>query len=112
MDLFAAATSRGWRKLAVHGGDCPVVQRYMASRGRILRARVQRILDRPLGEASAQGREAIPVLIPRRHNQAAHNAAFAAADRAGRAAAANDITATVTLEPPHVPSPRPPENSL
>ena len=107
MDLFARAVDRGWRNVAVHAGDCPTIQRYMASRGRILRARVQRLLDRALGAASAAGREPIPVLIPRRHNQAAHNAAHLASGRAG-AAAANDITSTLILDPPHVPAPRDP----
>ena len=111
LDLFARATARGWRKVAVHAGDCPLVQRYMASRGRILRARVQRILDQPLGVACAQGREPVPILIPRRHNQAAHNAAHLAAGRAGNAAAANDITSVIVLEPPHVPPPHDPDGS-
>ena len=111
MQLFAWAVERGWRKVAVHAGDNPLIQRYMASRGRILRPQVQRVIDRALGEAHAAGRKPIPVLIPRRHNGAAHQAAHLASGRAGAAAAANDITAELVVEPSHVPIPRAPEDA-
>ena len=109
MQLFARAVDRGWHKVAIHAGDSPLIQRYMASRGRILRSRVQRLLDRALGAASAAGREPVPILIPRRHNLAAHNAAHLASGRAGAAAAANDITSVLVLDPLHIPAPRDPD---
>ena len=105
--LFARATDHGWRKTAILAGDSPLIQRYLGSRGKILRPHVQHILDTPLGEAHAAGRRPDAILIPRRQNGAAHREAYAAAGRAGAAAAANDITAALALSPTVIPPPQP-----
>ena len=111
MRLFAWAVEHGWHKIALRAGDNPLIQRYMGSRGRILRPHVQQIVDRALGDAHAAGRKPVPILIPRRHNGAAHQAAHLASGRAGAAAAANDITAVLTVQPPTIPPPHDPDRA-